>query len=282
MNNLKSVRKSVFEYDNYRNYLRDFYEHSKLENKNFSLGYFSRLAGFKSRSVLRQVMAGERNIAPGSIAKFIKALKLGKEQALFFQNLVLLNQASSADEKLRFTEEIMKIKKYRQSNPLSESQLNYFSHWYYVAIREMAYMPGFRNDPVWIASKLKPSIKVSEARRAVEELIRLGFLIAAVNGGLTPSDGWLATADEVTSPALVLYHQAMISRASESIARFTREKRDISAQTFAVSRETAKSIKEKIQAFRKEIEDIASRDSIRDTVYQLNFQLFPIADVADE
>ena len=79
--------KSLFEYDNYRVYLKDFYESSKAENSHFSLRFFSRLAGFKSQSVLTQVIKGERNISLQSINKFIKALKLSKREGIFFKNL---------------------------------------------------------------------------------------------------------------------------------------------------------------------------------------------------
>jgi len=275
--------KSIFEYDNYREFLKDYYARAKIENKTFSFGFFSKLAGFKSRSVLQQVMNGERNIAPTSIAKFTKALKLNKEAAVFFKNLVLFNQATSPEEKRQFAQEIIKSKAYQRSNPIGEAQYNYASHWYFVAIRELAALPGFKAESVWIAKHVFPSISVPEAKYAVDELIKLGYLKRDNEGGLRATEGWLATADEVTSAAIIDYHRAMLNRASESIERFPREKRDISAQTFGVSPKTMQTIKEMIQVFRKEIESVVSRsDEEPDAVYQLNFQFFPIAGVDDD
>lgn len=242
------------------------------------------MAGFKSRSVLRQVMAGERNIAADSIDKFVKGLGLNNEEAKFFRNLVLLNQSKSPERRQYYAGEIFKLKSYRKANPLRESQFNYFNHWYFVVIRELAYLPNFKNDPEWIANQINPPISVGEAKYAVEELLKLGFLIRK-GGNLVPSEGWLTTTDEVTSSAIAAYHRSLIKLGAESMERFPRDVRDISGQTFAVSLKTAKTLKEMIQVFRKEIERVVSKetpDSSPDAVYQLNFQLFPVAGELDE
>lgn len=270
-------RKSVLEYDNYRDFLRDFYQISKSEDPKFSLGYFSKRAGFKSRSVLLQVISGNRNIAVASIPKFAKALKLNRAEADFFSHLVLFNQAKTIEQKNHYAQEILNFKEFRKLSPLKESQYNYFNHWYFVVIREMAFLKGFSLDVEWILQNIQPKISRSECRRAVDELIKLNLFKQNSSGKLVPNKDWLFTPDEVISSAIANFHQQMLRLASESMERFAREQRDISALTFAVSQNTAKTIKEKIQMFRKEIEGLVSQDETVDSVYQFNLQLFPVA-----
>src|SRR3989338_9919808 len=93
MGNIK--KPNIFEYDNYRSFLKDLYALLKQEKSAFSFRFFSRQAGFRSPNFLKLVMEGKRNLSPESIEKFAKGLKLNKNEADFFRRLVLLNQATT-------------------------------------------------------------------------------------------------------------------------------------------------------------------------------------------
>ena len=71
----KKQTPSVFDYLSYRAYLRDMYAFLKRARKGFSYRSFSRAAGFKSQSVLKQLIDGERNLADDSIARVAVAAK---------------------------------------------------------------------------------------------------------------------------------------------------------------------------------------------------------------
>ncbi len=278
------IKSNIFEYDNYREYLKDYYLLAKKTNKNFSFRFFAREAGFKACNILKLVMDGNRNISSESVEKFVKGLKLNKEEAVYFRNLVGLTQAETLKDKQFHAMEIMRCRKYRQIYPLNESQFNYFYLWYVSAIRELVCLPDFREDPEWIAKKLIPSITPSEVSRGIKVLLNLQFLVRNKEGNLVQSAANISTADEVTSSALSHFHRQMLELAGASIERVARDKRDISSQTLGVSQSTAGKIKEMIQEFRKKIIEVASGDSSPDSVYQLNFQLFPLAlpDKGDE
>ena len=100
--------KSIFEYDNYRTYLKDVYEFHKKSNKKYSYRYFARMAGFQSSNFMMLVIDGKRNLALPSIEMFAKALKLNKEDADYFRNLVLFNQAGTFEEKDAYALELLK------------------------------------------------------------------------------------------------------------------------------------------------------------------------------
>jgi uncharacterized protein (TIGR02147 family) len=270
---------SIFNYDNFRTYLKEFYTHAKLKNKKFSYRYFSKMAGFKSPNFLKQVMDGQSNLSPESINKFAKVLKLNGEETLFFRNLVLLNQAKSVGEKQIYAKEILRCRTYRRMHPLKESQYHFYSKWYYQPIRELVNLADFKDDPVWISSRLHPSITPLEAQKAVEELVKLGLLEKNSEGRLVQCEKAVATPDEVTSSSVAECHREMMKRAVESIDSVSRDKRDISGITFSTSLETATKIKEMIQNFRKDVVEVLLRDQSPKSVYQLNFQLFPLVKI---
>jgi uncharacterized protein (TIGR02147 family) len=276
------MKKTVFEYDNYRDYLRDFYVFAKAQNKKFSYRYFARVAGIGSPSFLKHVIDGERNLTEPVIQKFVHALKLTKQEADFFASLVLLNQAKSNEEKELYAQELLGNKRFTKFHLLSAAQLSYYESWYHVAIREMVTIKGFKEDPEWIASRIQPAITAFEAKKALTTLKTIGLLKYDESGRLVQTETLISTGNEVMSAFVARFHKEMIKQGSDAIERFPKPKREISAATFAVSEETFKVIKEKIQKFRKEIQELASNDPHHDFVCQLNVQLFPLSEPEGE
>jgi uncharacterized protein (TIGR02147 family) len=273
---------SIFQYTDYRQFLRDYYARMKKEKPGFSFRYFSKRAGFKSGNILKIVMDGKRNIALHSIGKFTEALKLNKREADYFKNLVLFNQSSSVEERQKYAAEFLRSQKFKEIHPLTEAQFKYFSRWYFTAIRELVYLPAFKEDPKWISKCLIKPITAEECREAIDVLLRLGLVVRNKEGRLVQSHGHLATDDEVASAAIAQYHRDMMRRASESIETVKREKREISSITMIMGEETMKKIKEKIQNFRRDIIETVAAEPKPHAVYQLNFQFFPVAEVLGE
>ena len=60
---------SVFEYLDYRTFLRDHYTASKQLKPQYSFRYFSRRAGLSSSNFLKLVMDGKRNLGAETVAK---------------------------------------------------------------------------------------------------------------------------------------------------------------------------------------------------------------------
>jgi uncharacterized protein (TIGR02147 family) len=269
--------KTIFEYDNYRAFLKETYLYSKSQNKNFSFRYFARIAGFKSSGFLKLVMDGKSDLSRLSIDKVAKALKLNKEETEFFKNLVLLNQATSLSERERYGRELLRSRTFRKIHPMDVSQSRFFSHWYYAVIRGMIGLPGFKEDPEWIARRVLPPISPDEAKQALEELEKLGLIERdKTSRNLVQSHANLATPREVVSAVVIKYHRDMIKRASDSLELVNRENREISAATLGITAETAKKIKEMIQKFREEVVSVAAQDSGGEEIYQANFHLFPL------
>lgn len=270
-------RPSIFEYSNYRAYLKDSYLKAKEAHRQFSFRVFSRMAGFKSPNFLKLVMEGQRNLSAESIQQIAQALKLGKEESAFFRNLVLLEQAETLEEKKYFAEQVARSRAYRRHRPLGKDQISYYSHWYNIAIRELADTEGFRAEPAWIASALTPRITESEAQQGLETLLKLGLLKTEQDGRIRQNESVLSTGNEIASVLVGEFHRQMILKGSEAIERFPSVERDISSLTLGLSKKGAQDVKELIQSFRKQLLEIAQNDQQPERVYQVNFQLFPLS-----
>ena len=268
---------NIFEYLDYRQYLNDYYERAKAHHAAFSFRYFARRAQLSSPSFLRHVMRGERNLGGESIHKFAQALGLDQEESKFFDALVHFNQAKTSAEKLHAFELVAASRRFGLARRVDKAMFEYFSHWYYPAIREMASREDFQEDPAWVAGQLLPSIEPAQASEALQTLEEIGLLERDESGRLRRSVASVTTGHEVRSLAIASYHRQMLHRASESIEIVDRAWRDLGAMTVCISPQTAAEIKARIHAFRELLLEICDRESSPSVVYQFNTQLFPLS-----
>ena len=275
---------NVFEFLDYRAFLRAFYAAEKLRKPAFSHRYFSRQAGLKSPNFLKLVMDGERNLGNETVPKFVQAIGLTGEAAQFFSDLVMFNQADTVAEKNRAFERISASRRFRSAKRIEGDLFRYLSHWYYPAIRELAARPDFNEAPKWIATHLRPKISETDAKSALNLLLSLGLLVRDEQTGKIVRGEPTLTTDHQTvrSLAVTNFHRQMLERASDSIESVKAIHRDLAALTVCVSPETSAVVKERIHRFREELTQICDADTKGTVVYQLNVQWFPLSAVPGE
>jgi uncharacterized protein (TIGR02147 family) len=267
----------VFQYRDYRAYLRGVYTARKKSEYGFSYRSFARKAGLGAPNYLKLVSEGQRNLTPEMARRFASALGLAREAGNYFCDLVAFNQALSAPERQRCYERLASYRRYQRTFRLDAAHAAYHSEWYIPAIRELCACRGFRDDPKWIARHLRPSISTQKARAALEVLEQLGLLVRDAEGRLVQNEPLLSTGDDKPlGHHVVSFHRAMLKRASDAIDEVPREEREIGALTLGVSAERFERIKRKLYELRQELlQGSADDDPVR--VVQINFQLFPLS-----
>lgn len=283
MNNYaQAARPSVFEYENYRDFLADSYRYHKATFSNFSFRYLAKRAGFTSPNFLKLVIEGQRNLSSESAEKFAQAFKLSKPETEFFIQLVSFNQAKSSTERTECARKMIQSKGFQKIRPLHQAEYAYYANWYYIPVRELVGFSLFQEDPDWIARTIVPAIDPEQAAQALEDLEALGLIVRGEDGRLRQAQRTVTTANEVSSSAIAQYHKEMLRMAAQSIDAVPREKREISAACVPVSRATAAKIKTMIQDFRSEVLALAGEDQDPETVYQIGIQLFPLSQWDDK
>ena len=269
-------RPSIFDYLDYRSFLRDMFLFRKEKDSYFSYRFFSGKAGFSSPNFLKLVIDGKRNLGNGSIAKMAKGFGLKKQEQEYFENLVLMNQAENHDEKNRYYQKMISIKGIRPGKAIDKAQYEYFSKWYYPVIRELVIFGDRRHTPVQIARILEPAITAKEAERALKLLTKLGFIQQDDNGQWQQCDRVMTTGPEVKSLIIANFHREMIRLATDAIERFPADQRDITSLTLSVNQNQMEEIKKRIADFRQDMLQLACADQDEDQVIQINIQAFPM------
>ncbi|OGQ92298.1 MAG: hypothetical protein A2284_16840 [Deltaproteobacteria bacterium RIFOXYA12_FULL_61_11] len=267
---------SVFDFDDYRAYLRAKFEQLKAEKPFWSHRYFARKAEISSPSFLQLVINNKRNLSRESVFKFSRALGHTKKEHEFFENLVFLNQSKSLKEKNYYYEKVARNTRFRSVKQLQKLEYDYFSNWFIPVVRELVELPGFRDDPEWIAKKLNPPITVTEARRALKVLLELGLVVADDAGRYQKREPSLTTEAEVRDLSIKNYHETMIQLAKEAIQRFPSDQRHISSLTLGITERQFQTIKKRLVEFGDEILALATGEDRGERIYQFNFQVFPL------
>ena len=274
---------SIFEYSDYRAYLSDYYASKKLANPNYSHRVFAGQAGLSSPSHLLMIIKGNRNLSMKTIEKFAEGLKLSLKEKKYFELLVLFNQTDDLQLKAKYFSEIMMLKlNTKKLHSLEKEKFDFLSKWYMVAIYVLTDLKSFKNEPDWIAKRLGSKITSAQAKEAIETLLKIGMLEKSADGKLKQAAGAVSVADNTKSVAVYNYHQAMIRLASEALRALSPEEREMNGVTISIPKDKLPLLKEKIRAFRKEINQMASSFENPDEVFQLNVQLFPLTKLGEK
>jgi uncharacterized protein (TIGR02147 family) len=266
---------SVFDYSDYRHFLRDTYEARKREEPKFSHRYFSLKAGIRSSGFFANVLSGKRNLTTATTLRFAAALRLKKDESDYFQNMVGYCQAKTVEERAFFYEKMigrMRI----DIRKLEEDKFEFYGTWFYSAIRELLFYYPFTGDYEALAKLLCPPISTEEARKAIDLLLRLGLISRGKDGRYRQNTPLITSGEGLKSLHIARFQRATMALAGEAIDRFTGEVRDSTTLTMTLSTESYERARCEVAELRKRLLTIAKNDATVDRVYQFNFQLFPL------
>ena len=266
----------IFEYSDYRQYLRDYYAWAKENKRGFSHRSFLAKASMAGPTYLKRVMAGIHDLTENSIPKFAKALEIGEAEADFFRALVYFNQARSLEEKDRHFHRLMELKTPHSHALLERAQYDYYKDWYNVALREMLSILPYKGIPTEHAKRLSPPVLPKKVKKAMDLLNSLGLVKQEPDGSWKASSTFVHTDPSVESLLIPRFHQIMGRLGVEAVERFQKSERYFSGTTVSISNSTYRAIIELIRALRKEILTLIAGETAPERVYHLNMQLFPL------
>jgi uncharacterized protein (TIGR02147 family) len=272
---------SPFNYTDYREFLRDFYENKKESNPRYSMSAFIRKAGLKenSRGYLRLIINGERNLTHQTLRRFIAAIGLTGAASQYFEALVYFNQSRTHDDQSFYLNKLVHIrsqsKDANDQKEVMQGQLRWLTRWYYVIVREMVNLPAFKEDLEWIQAQLRNKVHKKEIQEAIDDLLAIGLLIRDENGKLKQRDFLIKFGGGKYNAIVRSFHLEMMDRARETILDDPYELRNPSCVFFACRMEDMPNILADINKFRDELNNKYGQfDPDAETVAQVNIQLF--------
>jgi len=264
----------ILDYNDYRIFLKDCYEQRKLTLGKYSYRQFSDEMGFAASNYLHLVVSGQRNLSQDAVAKIVSRFKWKAHQKKFFKNLVLYNQASSAEDKKSYRLILEKILG-KKRVLIGSDQFAYFSKWYLPILREMVSLKNFIPHLNWISKKISPRVEEKLIKEGLATLERLK-MINREKSKWKQSEEHLTTPIQINSSMAHNYHKEMLGLSVNAL-ELKPETRDISAMTMSLSTAQFERLKQRVIDFRDEIQqELQGTQDEHTLVAQLNIQFFPV------
>lgn len=268
--------KHLFDYDDFRKFLQDYFEEQKKMRAVFSHRFFAAKAGFSSSSYCLNVIRGRFNLTPKSIEKIAKAMDFEPLQKAYFEALVQYNQAHQVDERESAWEQIVQIRKQIEFTHLTNREHEYFSKWYYPVVREAVVNSNWNGDFTVLARVIDPQITTEEAREAVGHLEEWG-LIRKVGENRFEATSQMLDASGVAPIALRQIRREYMQHAIGAVESKPKDERFAAFTTLAMSESSYKYAVEVLEEARKKIITRAANDLDVERVYEMMLVAFPMS-----
>jgi uncharacterized protein (TIGR02147 family) len=266
---------NIFEYIDYRRYLRDAYEERRKESAKFSYRFIAGKVGFSSPGFFANVLSGKKDISLKLALKFAELFKLNRKEREYFETLVLFNKATGASEKKEYLDRLLALRGTRVKN-VEAHQWEYFEKWQHAVVRELIAFKPFRGDFRALAAMVNPPSSVPEARKSVELLERLGLVRKAGDGTYERTDAVISAGDAISKALIGAFQIQAMDLAKYAMDNLPVGTRNFSTLTMSVSGPTYEAMLEELRAFRRRLLDMAQESENVDRVYQMNFHVFPL------
>lgn len=268
---------NLFEYLNYREFLRDAYEERHSGDWRFSHRYIAERAGFDS-SMFNKILQGKRNLTERLVAEFADIFCNDSREKSYFADMVAFNQAKTHSESRQYLEKLVATKECKVED-LAKDQFEYFDHWYHAVVRELVTFYPYVGDDAALGLMVRPPITASQVKSSIALLERLSMIRKdEATGAYVQTQGLISSGSESYSTAVNSYIQQNLDVAQTAMDRFDKTERNLSTLAFACDETTYAELVEMVRRFRREVLSKVSQCGKPNRVFQLGMQLFPLSD----
>ena len=268
---------SLFDYLDYRQFLRALFDEKKRENIGFSHRSLMEKLSLQAPGHMLFIMQGKRRLTTAIALRLASYLKFSKRESRYLLALIRYSDAKTPAEKQYAFEELMQLRQH-SSSLVMPGNYRFYEKWYYSVVRAVLDVERISDDYQRLAALLRPAITASQAREAVELLLELGMIGRDETGTLRPTLSAISTGDAWQGAVIHNLQRQFIELSKESLDRFDKKERDVSNLTVTVSDQTYDLIKKKVGELRSQIMAMACADTAPDKVLQVNIQLFPLTE----
>ncbi|MFK8137875.1 MAG: TIGR02147 family protein [Bdellovibrionales bacterium] len=256
---------------NYQSLIISEFEGRKNRNPRYSLRSFAENIGI-SPGRLSQILRGKSGISVRSAKVVSFRLFNDEKQRELFLTLVEAKQSKSEIVRKQAQGRLDQWFS-NESMELSFDKFTIIKNWYHFSILEMTELSFFKSDLDWIAGQL--DISRQQAADAVLRLSDLGLLDVS-------KDPWrqtekeLGTVNGISNQSVREHHKQILLKMHSKVDSTPLEERYLNSTTMAIDTKKLPQAKKALQEFRDKFCRNIQDSNVKDAVYCLSIQLFPI------
>jgi uncharacterized protein (TIGR02147 family) len=264
---LGNQRPNIMEFHDYREFIQEWIKHLLATDKSFTLESLSKRADL-SQDYLQLFLENKASLTVQALGRMLPFLALNVFEKNYLKLLRKLSETESHKERIETLDRIREtqLEKVSHQGSLFEEH-RYLSKWYYVAIREMSHLPGFKAEAQWVQDHLRLKVSLNEIQQAIDYLKK---------NELLGSEKELNANGGAYRLAMGQFHHEMLALAQDAILTVPRRERGILAQTVAIDQDTVDEARQIFGEAMSKISALGTRKSKKQAVYHFEVALFPL------
>lgn len=275
MQKRKIIKPNIYEYNNFRTFLRDFYEYKHAENRYFTKAFICRELGLpNTRSYFNDVIGGKQ-VSAQKLTLFIKMMKLSNDEANYFRALVNYNQCNNPDDKEMFLDQLIALNR-TPKEIMAAKNYSYYREWYHSVIRALLAIVDFKDDYAKLAQMVFPSIPPTQAKESIRLLGQLEMIKQDEQGHYRPISKVISTGSYMKDEIIKSYQLKSLEVARVSITQNKRQNQRVLTKVISISDSAYTAIEKRLERFNAEVTSIVHKDTEKaDRVYQMLQVFYP-------
>jgi uncharacterized protein (TIGR02147 family) len=265
----------VFEYLDYRKYLKDAFEERKAREPGLSFRKLGELLGMDG-SNFHKIVLGQVHLPVRCQSRVIEYLGLGSREAEYFVLLMAFARERGSKARMEILEKAKLLQDVARKR-LEERELLFYRDWWTPVVRLLLEIQEGRAVAGRLAAGVSPSILPQQAQAAMDLLIELGLVKKVGSDRWKLGDLHLTAGGEAQAQAVHAYQRQILELAAESLKRYPRAQRDVSTLNLAVDDQSFAAICDILRECRRQIQKQAETTSNPDRVMQLAMAFFPVS-----
>ncbi len=262
----------IYEFSNYREFLRAALAERIQNNPSYSLRAFARDCGLGS-STLSGAMNGRSNLSIGAALKIAGILKLEKQHVTYLYDLVSLELQKDARVRKTIMERLRKNHpQKRELTDLTVEQFKQMSEWYHSAIMELPRLKNFIFNEDNTAKIL--GISLPTAQLAIGRLKKLEILEEDKSGNIARKNPETRVTAEIKSSAFRAFYRQMFQKASAALDTQTPQERLSGYLTIPINPKALKEVDDLISKFFEDVRGVSEKYGSETEVYHMMIHFF--------
>jgi len=270
---------SVYNYKDPVSFISGYIDYKKSQSENFSIRKWSSSLGLSSSAPILDILKGKKKLKGKLLEVMMNELPIDKSEMMYFQAINERAHVKNSEKALMYDLLIKDLSPGKEENYSCyrvDENLDLYSHWIYMAILSIAALEDFEFSIENIREALRENIDLEIIEKATFDLFSFGLLKREEDGKVIRVHRSYCNKTDNKVKNLESYLEMLCDLAKKS-ASMSLDERELQCFSFAMSKENMPLAKEILRKARKQIVSL-SEEGKKDTVYQANLIMFPLAD----
>ena len=264
----------IYQYDDFRAFLRDCFDAKVLEEGKYSQRRFARESGFSNPGYFNDVLKGFKPLSENAVEKMAQTFGMKSNETEFLKLLTTYGQTRTEGRKTAIYKQILSRRNRSRFTRLNPAQSRYYQDYRYALVRGAIEILDFRGDYEQLGAFLDPPIPALTIKNMVRDLCEWKLVEQGAGGRYRTLSSIVEPHPTLLGMSRAL-NSEWLGQAKEAVHRLPREKRYVSTMILNISDRLHGELLEMIERFREEVFRKVENDKEPRRIQQFTFAYLP-------